>query len=165
MFGPAGAMASTLEDLQTWAEALATGEGILSETSQAERVDGATPPDEGPDYDVYGIGIGAVAGFRGHTGGGFGITVLAMHDPDTGIGSVILINALGAPRARPHPAAPPVRHDPGRVGPGGVGSEQPHAGERASTSPCTTASQPSSAAAQARQPSARASSSSRSLSP
>jgi D-alanyl-D-alanine carboxypeptidase len=95
VFGPAGAMASTVDDLRTWAEALATGDGILSPPTQAERVDGATPLDEGPDYDVYALGIGEVSGFWGHTGEGFGITVLAMHDPDTGATAVILMNASG----------------------------------------------------------------------
>lgn len=93
VFGPAGAMTSTATDLCAWATAMGDG-SLLSEQLQAERVVG-TPLDEGPEYDTYGLGIGTLDGWVGHTGEGFGLTALAMHDVDSGTSAVILMNVSG----------------------------------------------------------------------
>lgn len=82
VFAGAGAMTSTMSDLCTWGDALGEGTLLKPETQQA-RLDG-TPLDQGPEYDVYGEGIGTLNGWVGHTGEGFGYTVLVMHDPDSG---------------------------------------------------------------------------------
>lgn len=78
----AGAMTSTLADMCRWGDAL--GEGVLlkPETQQARVV--GQPLAKGPEYDVYGQGIGTIEGWVGHTGEGFGHTVLVMHNPQSG---------------------------------------------------------------------------------
>lgn len=93
VFGPAGAMTSTAADLCAWATAMGSG-ALLSDQLQAERVAG-TPLDEGPEYDTYGLGIGTVNEWIGHTGEGFGVTALAMHDVETGTSAAILMNLSG----------------------------------------------------------------------
>jgi D-alanyl-D-alanine carboxypeptidase len=80
--GPAGAMTATLSDLCAWGEALGGG-SLLKPATQAARIDGA-PLDKGPEYDIYGQGIGRLEGWYGHTGEGFGHTVLVMHNPESG---------------------------------------------------------------------------------
>lgn len=79
----AGAMTSTLADMCTWGSALGSGE-LLSDTTQAARLKGQ-PLDQGPEYDQYDLGIGELEGWVGHTGEGFGHTVLVMHNVETGM--------------------------------------------------------------------------------
>lgn len=93
VFGPAGAMTATAADLCAWATAMGDGT-LVTADRQAERVQG-TPLDEGPEYDAYGLGIGDVNGWIGHTGEGFGVTALTMHDVDSGTSAVILMNLSG----------------------------------------------------------------------
>lgn len=90
-FGPAGAMVSTLEDLARWAPVLASGE-LVGDELQDEREE-AAPLDSGPEYDAYGLGIGEIDGWWGHTGEGFGFTSLVMHDEESGGTVVALMNA------------------------------------------------------------------------
>jgi D-alanyl-D-alanine carboxypeptidase len=66
----AGEVVSTFSDLQRWAEALFTGEGILSPASQELRRDSiiyGIPPADSPTSG-YGIGIGDRDGWWGHDG-------------------------------------------------------------------------------------------------
>ena len=93
VFGPAGAMTSTLTDLCAWGDALGSG-ALLDPVTQQARVDGA-PLEEGPEYDVYGQGIGSLEGWIGHTGEGFGHTVLVMHNPTSGSTAVVAMNLSG----------------------------------------------------------------------
>ncbi len=81
VFGGAGAMAATIDDLLAWGPALALGEGV-EDGGDAQRAD-ARPLDEGPEYDSYGLGIGELEGWWGHTGEGLGYTALVMYDPDS----------------------------------------------------------------------------------
>jgi D-alanyl-D-alanine carboxypeptidase len=99
VFGPAGAMTSTATDLCRWGRALSSGE-LIGADLQAEREAG-TPLDEGPEYDTYGLGIGAVNGWTGHTGEGFGTTALVMTNPSLETTAVILMNASGLDRHVP----------------------------------------------------------------
>ncbi|MCH9816869.1 MAG: beta-lactamase family protein [Actinomycetia bacterium] len=99
VFGPAGAMTSTVSDMCRWGLALATGE-LLDEDTQAARLQGQ-PLKEGPEYDSYGQGIGELSGFIGHTGEGFGHTVLVMADPETGTTAVINMNIAQAEKHVP----------------------------------------------------------------
>lgn len=94
VLGPAGAMTSTLSDLCTWGQALAKG-SLVKPATQAARVQGV-PLDKGPEYDFYGQGIGGLEGWIGHTGEGFGHTVLVMHNPDSGATAVVAMNLSGA---------------------------------------------------------------------
>lgn len=88
--GASGAMVSTTEDMTTWVEALGSGR-LVSPEMQEERLLGA-PLSEGPEYDLYAVGIGEVDGWWGHTGEGLGFTSLAMYDPETGSTIVIFMN-------------------------------------------------------------------------
>ena len=99
VFGPAGAMTSTATDLCRWGRVLSSGE-LIGDGLQAERVAG-TPLDEGPEYDDYGLGIGTLNGWTGHTGEGFGMTALVMTDPTLSTTAVILMNASGLDRHVP----------------------------------------------------------------
>ncbi len=90
VFGPAGAMTSTLTDLCAWGDALGSG-ALLDSATQQARIDGE-PLEEGPEYDVYGQGIGTLEGWIGHTGEGFGHTVLVMHNPTSGATAVVAMN-------------------------------------------------------------------------
>ena len=53
----AGAMVSTLDDLQTWGRALGDGRLIGAEL-QAQRIARSRAVTNGPTYDRYGLGIG-----------------------------------------------------------------------------------------------------------
>jgi len=90
VFAGAGAMVSTLADLQKYAPALVNGT-LLTPQLQQERMVGA-PLDEGPEYDQYALGIGEVAGWWGHTGEGFGFTLCVMGEPGTDNSIVIFMN-------------------------------------------------------------------------
>ncbi|MEL7208833.1 MAG: serine hydrolase domain-containing protein [Actinomycetota bacterium] len=90
VFGPAGAMIATIGDLLTWAEALGSG-SALSAAVHEERFDGR-PLSEGPEYDAYGLGLGELSGWWGHTGEGLGYTALVMYDPATGSAIAVGMN-------------------------------------------------------------------------
>lgn len=88
-----GAMVSTLNDLQKWGVAL--GEGtLISPELQNERVQLLPNKDcpTCPEYDGYGMGIGNLEGWLGHTGDYLGYQSLVMHDEETDQTVVILTN-------------------------------------------------------------------------
>ncbi len=89
--GAAGAMASDLDDLKAWAGALVDGT-LLPEKLQAERFV-THPRTNGPDYDAYGLGIGEIDGWWGHTGMGLGFAAAVFRRTDTDSTIVILVNA------------------------------------------------------------------------
>jgi D-alanyl-D-alanine carboxypeptidase len=105
----AGAMISTLADLEVWARALATGE-LLSPALQARRlsfvpIGGAFesfPTFPGPNLTLdYGLGIMSAGGFLGHNGEVIGFEAMMVHEPRTGVTIVELENAtvsFGVPR-------------------------------------------------------------------
>lgn len=100
-----GAIVSRLEDLRRWGEALGKGT-LLAEDTQKERISGLMPivfdpcddddPDRPkrscPEYDRYGLGIGEISGWIGHTGDYLGYQALVMFQPETNATVVILIN-------------------------------------------------------------------------
>lgn len=88
--GPAGALSTDLDDLRRWGEALADGT-LLPPALQRQRFAGR-PPTNGPEYDQYGLGIGELDGFWGHTGSGLGYQALVMHHRQRHETVVILIN-------------------------------------------------------------------------
>lgn len=94
VFGPAGQMTSTLPDLCTWGTALGQGD-LLTDATQQVRQQGQ-PLAKGPDYDIYALGIGQVDGWWGHTGEGFGHTLLVMNNPATNITAVVVMNEAKA---------------------------------------------------------------------
>jgi len=90
VLGPAGAMTSTLGDMCQWATALGSG-ALLEADTQQTRLEGA-PLDKGPEYDEYLVGMGSLEGWVGHTGEGFGHTVLVMHNAESGASVAIGMN-------------------------------------------------------------------------
>jgi D-alanyl-D-alanine carboxypeptidase len=90
VFGPAGAMIATTDDLTAWGRALADGD-LLDSATQDERLEGGAL-EEGPEYDRYAFGIGEIDGWWGHTGEGFGFTALVMHEVDTETTVVVAMN-------------------------------------------------------------------------
>ncbi len=89
-----GAMISTLADVRTWVEALATGSTLLSATTLAERNTwGELIP--GSTVATYGLGILNFRGFLGHNGGIAGYSSWMLHEPSTGFTVVIVVNRAG----------------------------------------------------------------------
>ncbi|MGF6345325.1 serine hydrolase domain-containing protein [Variovorax sp. W2I14] len=72
-----GAMASTLTDLLAWGDALGRGTLIGAEL-QGIRRSRARDVTNGPEYDRYGLGIGQIGNWWGHTGSGVGFQVATM---------------------------------------------------------------------------------------
>ena len=100
IYGTAGAMVSTLDDMRVWAESLATG-SLLKPGTQSERLQGA-PLEEGPPYDRYALGIGETGGWWDHNGEGFGFTAAMFHDNGTGATVVVFMNeAQAVPKGHP----------------------------------------------------------------
>ena len=91
--GFAGAMVSTLRDLRVWGRALAEG-SLLPPELQKQRFEAhATSADpRSPVYDAYGLGIGQVAGWWGHTGEGLGYEAAVFHQIERNETVVILLN-------------------------------------------------------------------------
>ncbi|CAA0125231.1 D-alanyl-D-alanine carboxypeptidase [Halioglobus japonicus] len=106
-----GAMISRLSDLRRWAEALGKG-SLLNADTQQERLaslapmvfdpcadtDPERPVRACPEYDKYGVGIGELEGWVGHTGEGLGYTALVMFEPESAAVIAIQMNssAVGA---------------------------------------------------------------------
>ncbi|MDA5285541.1 serine hydrolase domain-containing protein [Streptomyces sp. Isolate_45] len=84
----AGAMASDLDDLRSWARTLATGT-LLKPATQAERL--RTTPMNIPG-DGYGLGIFNIQGWIGHNGSIPGYEVLPVYLPEAQATMVILLN-------------------------------------------------------------------------
>jgi D-alanyl-D-alanine carboxypeptidase len=88
----AGGDVGTLDDLQTWGIALAGG-SLLKPEIQQRRLAAAGPATNGPTYDSYGLGIGSVQGWWGHSGSGLGYQAMVMTDPVSRATVTILLNA------------------------------------------------------------------------
>jgi D-alanyl-D-alanine carboxypeptidase len=86
----AGAMISTLDDMHTWAPALATGK-LLSPQMQAQRLQTVGSPGM-PPQDGYGLGIFNLGGWIGHNGSLPGYQTVAVYLPQKQTTLVILIN-------------------------------------------------------------------------
>lgn len=103
-----GAMISTLQDMRRWGKALGMGTLLIEETQQ-ERIDSLAPivfdpcddddPERPkrscPEYDKYGLGIGEINGWIGHTGEGIGYTLLVMFNPQNESIVAIIMNRSG----------------------------------------------------------------------
>ena len=87
----AGAMVSTLADLETWGRALGDGRLIGAEL-QKERIERSRLVTNGPEYDRYGLGIGMIDGWWGHTGTGVGWQAATFYDPRTGAVIAAMVN-------------------------------------------------------------------------
>jgi D-alanyl-D-alanine carboxypeptidase len=85
----AGAMISDLEDLHTWAPALATGR-LLKKETQEQRL--KTTSVAGMPNAGYGLGIFNVAGWIGHNGSLPGYQSLTVYLPSAQATLVVLLN-------------------------------------------------------------------------
>jgi D-alanyl-D-alanine carboxypeptidase len=95
--GFAGATATNLHDLARWGRALAIG-SLLPSNLQQERFEAnptAADPNS-PVYDAYGLGMGQVAGWWGHTGEGVGFEAAVFHNIDRNETFAVLLNASNA---------------------------------------------------------------------
>lgn len=88
----AGAMVSTLDDLQTWGRALGDGR-LIGAALQAERIARSRVVTNGPTYDRYGLGIGILHGWWGHTGTALGWQAATFYDPRTEATVAVAVNA------------------------------------------------------------------------
>jgi D-alanyl-D-alanine carboxypeptidase len=86
-----GAMAGTLADLRAWGAALVAGTLLPGDLQQQRFFSG--PTDSGPFYDSYGLGIGEIRGWWGHTGSGLGYEICIFTEPNSGSQIVVLVNA------------------------------------------------------------------------
>lgn len=99
-----GGMISDFDDLRRWAKVVATGElasgdslygpGDFSDL-HAERLAMVDADGPGPHYDRYGLGIGEIEGWIGHTGEFLGYQHLMMYDAENDRTIVIMMNAAG----------------------------------------------------------------------
>ncbi len=88
----AGAMVSTMADLDTWAVALGTG-SLIGPDLQKQQLDRSRAVTNGPEYERYGLGIGFLKGWRGHTGDALGWQLATFYDPRSGATISIMVNA------------------------------------------------------------------------
>jgi D-alanyl-D-alanine carboxypeptidase len=86
----AGNMISTIEDMRTWARALATG-ALLTPETQRQRLD-TTVPMNPQRSAFYGLGIFSAGGWIGHSGSMFGYQTVALYLPQTQTTLVFFIN-------------------------------------------------------------------------
>ncbi len=95
-FGAAGGLVSTLEDLRRWGKALGNGQ-LIGSRLQKTRLEHSRPATSGPEYDRYGLGIGELKGWWGHTGEGLGYQAATFYDPKTGAVISVLVNSSRTP--------------------------------------------------------------------
>lgn len=91
-FGASGGMVSTLGDLHRWGKALGKGT-LIGPRLQKVRLNHSRPATSGPEYDRYGLGIGELKGWWGHTGEGLGYQAATFYDPKTGAVISVLLNS------------------------------------------------------------------------
>jgi CubicO group peptidase (beta-lactamase class C family) len=95
-FAGSGAMISTLGDLARWGRALARG-SLLGRRAQFERLRMVSTADgEGPFYNRYGLGVGRIGGWLGHTADVPGYQSLVMHNLVADETVVVLVNTSGS---------------------------------------------------------------------
>ena len=87
-----GAIASTLADLLVWGDALGRGT-LLNAGLQEQRKSRARAVTNGPEYDHYGLGIGQIGNWWGHTGSGVGFQVATMNLASRGATISVMVNA------------------------------------------------------------------------
>ncbi|MCD9625716.1 serine hydrolase domain-containing protein [Rhabdothermincola salaria] len=83
----AGGIISTVEDLLTYGRALVTGQGLLSPESQTERLESFPAP------AGYGIALGCIGGWVGHTGELPGFNTSVFHDTTHDTTVIVAVNS------------------------------------------------------------------------
>jgi len=87
-----GAIRSTLADLLSWGDELGRG-SLIGPTLLELRRTQSRPVTNGPEYDNYGLGVGEIGGWWGHTGSGVGYQLACMNDPVSGTTIAVMVNA------------------------------------------------------------------------
>ena len=87
-----GAITSTLADLLDWGDELGSGSLIGSTLAELRRSQ-SRPVTNGPEYANYGLGLGEIGGWWGHTGSGVGYQLACMNDPVSGTTIAVMVNA------------------------------------------------------------------------
>ena len=82
-------MVSTLDDLRRWGEVLVEG-ALLPERLQRQRFV-ARRATNGPEYDRYGLGMGEIDGWWGHTGSGAGFEAAVFHTPGRRDDTIVIL--------------------------------------------------------------------------
>ncbi|HEY8295152.1 MAG TPA: serine hydrolase domain-containing protein, partial [Micrococcaceae bacterium] len=102
LYSAAGGLFGDIGDLLSWGTALGSGV-LLPATLQTARLSPVSSAQTGnftPAYDAYGLAMGELDGWWGHTGVGSGYESLVMYDPASKSTLAILINtALADPNA------------------------------------------------------------------
>ena len=88
----AGEMTSTLADLLTWGDELGSG-SLVGPALHDLRRTLSRPVTNGPEYANYGLGIGEIDGWWGHTSSGVGFQLACMNDPVSGTTVAVMVNA------------------------------------------------------------------------
>ncbi|MGN6030409.1 MAG: serine hydrolase domain-containing protein [Thermomicrobiales bacterium] len=91
----AGAIVSTVDDLDRWIDALLDGWSLTPETQAARMAMEPTPANEAESAGGYGLGIMRQEGVTGHGGGILGYTCYAGRHDASGANVVILTNGEG----------------------------------------------------------------------
>lgn len=93
-----GAMTSTIDDLRRWGIELGRGT-LIGDALHEARMRQARAATDGPRYDEYGLGIGRIGDWWGHTGSGAGFQVATMHLRRRSATIAVMVNATpdGAP--------------------------------------------------------------------
>ncbi len=87
-----GAIASTLTDLLAWGDALGRGT-LIGPALQNVRKSRVRDVTNGPEYGRYGLGIGQIGNWWGHTGSGVGFQVATMYLESRGATVSVMVNA------------------------------------------------------------------------
>ena len=82
----AGEIISTMDDLLVYGHALGTGQGLLDPETQAERL-------SFPDGNGYGIGMGCIDGWVGHTGELPGYNTTVYYDTTSDTTVIVQVNS------------------------------------------------------------------------
>jgi D-alanyl-D-alanine carboxypeptidase len=95
-FGAAGALISTVGDLQTHAEQMRDGDSLDPETLELWRESGESNPvaytGEGASHYFYGYGSYRLGSWYGHDGSLFGYSSVSMYEPTTGATIAVMEN-------------------------------------------------------------------------
>jgi len=87
-----GAITATLPNLLAWGDELGRG-SLIGDTLQALRKARSRPATNGPEYDRYGLGIGRIGNWWGHTGSGLGFQIATMNLAARGATISVMVNA------------------------------------------------------------------------
>lgn len=103
--GAAGAMISDVDDMLVWGRALATGQGLLSEDAQVERLASFGSSNLAP-REFYGDAIVCQGGWIGHSGNMPGYNTMVRHDPVSDTTIVVMATGLSGSSTPPREFVP-----------------------------------------------------------